>query len=180
MLRQRTLIGTVVAAVGIVMSVGVVLGACSTSPRETSRVLVHDRKNGGRAIEPAIALGDEIVAPLREESRDFAELDNRNSERVARVLGAIRTPASRDLATELAGRDDLRARLVGVAGLAAQSALPRDDDTDAFLEDAALGRLPAACHDILHESDENSSPGALTSRRSQPIAGGAVVAMCPE
>jgi hypothetical protein len=62
---------------------------------ETARILVQDDKFGMRAKDRAIRYGDAILPLLISESRDFKQLNWRNSFWIADVLGRIRTSRSR-------------------------------------------------------------------------------------
>jgi hypothetical protein len=112
------------------------------SAEARARILVHDSKFGRRAMASAIRDGDAILEPLRVESGGFRQLNARNADWIAEVLGGVNTESSRVILRELAGRTnrmDRLARLVGTVGLARQRALAGPVLDDAFLLGAVRG-----------------------------------------
>lgn len=112
------------------------------TPEGRARILVHDLKFGRRAVASAIRDGDAVLEPLRIECSDFRQLNARNAEWIAEVLGGVDTEAARAILRELYGRTnklDRLARLVATVGLARQGALPGPPLADVFLVTAARG-----------------------------------------
>ncbi len=79
---------------------GQIFGAGS-SPEETAKIIVHDEKFGIRGRKKAIQYGDQIIPFIAEESKDFQELNGRNSFWIAEILGSIDSELSRKTLKEL-------------------------------------------------------------------------------
>jgi len=100
---------------------------------ETARILVHDRKFGGRAQEKAVEYGDAILPLIREESSGFMRLNGRNAFWIAEVLGAVKTDESRAILLDLYAQTNAIQKLTGAVGLAQQGLLPDEIDDDSYL-----------------------------------------------
>jgi hypothetical protein len=135
--QRESLLVMARAAVAVALLLALAFPGCTgddpLAMRETAQVLVNNRKFGGEAQQRAIGYGDDILPLIREESKDFALLDNRNSFWIAEVLGAIRTDASRAIMLDLYSRGEPMARLTGAIALAQQGALPDPVEEGGFL-----------------------------------------------
>jgi HEAT repeat protein len=97
------------------------------TPGQSARILIEDRKFGGRALGMAHLWGDSVLAPLREVSKDFTLLDNRNSLRTAEVLARNGSPKGLEISLQLYKSESIYQKLVGAVGLAAHSKLPDEE-----------------------------------------------------
>jgi len=116
-------------------------------PRVAARVMIEDRTFGARTVDVAIAYGNRILDPLREASKDFEALDDRNAFWIAEVLAAVQTKRCRALLDELWSRDRPYDRMVAAVALAAHGAYPEPLDDDSLLVRTARQR-PSAPGDI--------------------------------
>ena len=104
-----------------------------STPEETAKIIVHDRKFGMRGKAKAIEDGDKIIPLIKKESKDFQGLDDRNSFWIAEVLGSIDSELSRKTLKELHQRRDGLAPLVGSIGLGMHGAFPEEIDENSPL-----------------------------------------------
>jgi len=111
---------------------GQIVGAGS-SPEETAKIIVHDEKFGIRGLKKAIQYGDQIIPFIAEESKDFQELNGRNSFWIAEILGSIDSELSRKTLKELYQRKDALSVLVGSIGLCMHGAYPEQINEDSNL-----------------------------------------------
>jgi hypothetical protein len=86
-----------------------------------------------RGREKAIEYGDQIIPLIREESKDFRELNGRNSFWIAEILGSIDSELSRKTLKGLYQRKDDLSVLVGSIGLCMHGAYPAQINEDSYL-----------------------------------------------
>ena len=122
--------------------VGFVYASIGLTPSQTAKILIEDRKNGGRVLDVAKHYGDRILIPLKEQSDDFILLDNRNSFWVADILASNQSDLSKEISHELYGRSEYFPKLVGAVGLAANGELTdKDISAHSFLVKTALREI---------------------------------------
>jgi len=95
------------------------------TPTQTARILIEDRKFGMRGLGMSHFWGDQMLEPLREVSKDFRSLDNRNAFWVAEVLAKNNSSRCNELALDLYTRDAMTPKLVGAISLAAHGKLSK-------------------------------------------------------
>jgi len=93
------------------------------SPEETAHILIQDLVFGMRAREKAIEYGDLILPPLIRESKNFQELNTRNSFWIAEVLGEIKTEKCRTILNDLYSRSETLTKLTAAIAMARQGLL---------------------------------------------------------
>lgn len=130
-----------VVALGGLAFAGLLLYLPGITPKQAARILVHDRKFGGRSIGRCIFFGDRVLPHLKNESDDYAMLDERNSSWVAEVLGSIRTEASLAVVQELYSRPPGYAKLAGATGLSMHGKFTDSIDESSFLVQCLRGRV---------------------------------------
>ncbi len=97
------------------------------TPKQTAEILIEDGKFGGRALLMAPFWGDALLPRLREASENYSRLNERSAQLLMVILAEKnKSEESLKLATELYQRDNVEAKVVGAAGLAAQGKLPEE------------------------------------------------------
>lgn len=131
-----------VIALGVLAFQALIFYLPGITPKQAARILVHDRKFGGRSIGRCIFFGDRVLPHLKNESDDYALLDDRNSSWVAEVLGSVRTEPSLAVLQELYSRPGGYPKLVGAIGLGMHGRFTDPIDDSSFLVQCLRGDLP--------------------------------------
>lgn len=103
------------------------------SLRETAHILVHFPEWGLPADQIADRYGDAILPLIEKETAGYSDFFGMGPYYIADVLGAIRTPRSHNVLTDLYSRSNAIARSIGAVGLAQQGNLPDHVNESSFL-----------------------------------------------
>lgn len=150
--------------------------ACGAGARPTADEVAADILEGTKyrrhaAVANAVAYGDSILEPLRRRSADFTVMPDDSPLAVVEIL--VTNPSRTTQATleELARRDSLLPRLVGMAGLALRGLL--SVESQGFLMRVAQGAFTTdeeTNAKIAFEGKQSISEGTLLVYRSLAIA----------
>lgn len=113
------------------------------TPSQTASILVNDTKNGHRALKAASIFSDKMLNPLTEETKNFTELNSRNSFWVADFFVSNKTNATDQLLYQMYESDNIYARLIANIGLLAHSKHPvKNISDDSFIVQVAMLEYP--------------------------------------
>lgn len=110
----------------------------TSTPQDTAKELAQNFKWGFLAIDKAVEYGDAILPFLQKETENFTDLNCRNAEWIAEVLGRIPTENSRAILQELYSGEGNLLRTTGAVGLALLGIVPEPIHENHFLVQAIL------------------------------------------